>query len=113
MSRLLFAAARGARVQALFFTPTRGWKDVKAFRQDDVYPYRINPDDANLQYGPISTALRREAEEPQHITVFSIPGCLGAYWIPLTDSLHVGAADQLHRSLFLLILSESLADEGL
>jgi hypothetical protein len=59
MSRLLFAAARGARIQALD-------KNLGAILSshaplelsNDKRPYRIHPDDAHLQYGPISTALR-------------------------------------------------------
>ena len=56
MNRLLFAAARGARLQR------------RSSDGDDWLPCftaglaeRIHPDDAHLQYGPISTALREFA----------------------------------------------------
>jgi hypothetical protein len=61
MSRLLHAAARGARIQT---NDRGGWLDAAYiptadYKGDD---FRIHPDDEHLQYGPISTALREMAE---------------------------------------------------
>ena len=56
MSRLLHAAARGARIDVWYQCK---WVSAIAVRTvDDLYNYRIHPADEHLQYGPISTALR-------------------------------------------------------
>jgi hypothetical protein len=110
MSRLLFAAARGARI---------GWQTLSgqwcaAFNLLDVQSeggrvaYRIHPDDEHLQYGPISTALREMAEDYS--------------WNPSWEHrvAHAAADDfavKFHGEpdypLFYLILAEALADEGM
>lgn len=113
MSRLLFAAARGARVQRLMQCPHR-WENyqlVAPLRASDVD--RIHPDDEHLQYGPISTALRRNAEDPPRITDGLWPvekNYLNVY--KYSDEMYVWA-DDLHKSLMLLLVAEALADEGL
>ncbi len=108
MSRLLFAAARGARVQT--WVGALEWREEfrVAISNADQYWVRIHPDDAHLQYGPISTALRNDA--------------LG---LPLTETcwfknlaLHSdGDSNTIttpsERSIFLLLMAEALADEGL
>ncbi len=113
MSRLLFAAARGARI---------GWQTLSgqwcaAFNLLDVQSeggkvaYRIHPNDEHLQYGPISTALREMAEDPK-------------YNSSLENFLAQSAANEFTESfysrrvepdypLFYLILAEFLADEGM
>ena len=106
MSRLLFAAARGARVQT--WAGVLGWRSTNLFgpwSYDDGD--RIHPDDEHLQYGPISTALRD-----------------GALGLPLTDTcwfskLLLHTDGDLHtlppfdRYIFLLLMAEALADEGM
>jgi hypothetical protein len=57
MSRLLFAAARGARIEYKLWG-TDKWAEKEAWGLSDTTEYRIHPKDAHLQYGPISTALR-------------------------------------------------------
>ena len=88
-----FAAARGARIQ-IFVAETR-----------------IHPDDAHLQYGPISTALREMAADDS--------------WNPNSyQVLAVAAANEFKEyfdsrqgepdyPLFYLFLAEFLADEGM
>lgn len=110
MSRLLFAAARGARIQTL--AGTLGWRDTDLF---GPWSYdegdRIHPDDAHLQYGPISTALREMAEDYgwksswEHFLANSAANEFTEFF----DSRH-GEPDY---PLFYLILAECLADEGL
>ena len=112
MSRLLFAAARRARVQReqqlITGTGTKTrWDDVPIqWGLDDEL--RIHPDDAHLQYGPISTALREMAEDYS--------------WNPSWEHrvAHAAADDfavKFHGEpdypLFYLILAEALADSGL
>ena len=113
MSRLLHAAARGARIQMMY---QRGWMPAVAVRTDDMYKYRIHPADAHLQYGPISTALREMA--------------INDLWYPpswqislaITVSLDVtrefsellfSRRENEDYPLFYLFLAEFLADEGM
>lgn len=111
MSRLLFAAARGARIQ--LFNKWRGKWDtvgmVTIAAQGDTF--RIHPEDAHLGYGPVSTALRKQSESDVPASL-DIP-YIGSYWSFTVEEANAFNSDQLHRSLFLLILAESLADEGL
>jgi hypothetical protein len=107
MSRLLHAAARGARI---------GWYLEGEFHPALSLPYlqsnpdlhEIHPDDAHLQYGPISTALR---------DVALTNDCDGAD-IPyievtlLSEEGHFNSTEE-QRCVFLLILAEALADSGL
>lgn len=88
--RQMFAAARGARIQ-IFVSETR-----------------IHPEDVHLQYGPVSTLLREMAltgdcdgaDIPYiRITLLTEEG----YWKSTEDQ----------QCVFLLILAEALADEGM
>ena len=115
-NRLLFAAARGAWIQRLWFKlkdEPYNWElsRVVMLHHESDYDSRIHPDDEHLQYGPISTALREMATgdyEPS-VYVFAASG-IANY---LDHRWQYRWEDTLHRSLFLLILSECLADEGL
>ena len=112
MSRLLFAAARGARI---------GWEHAGEWYSAMsmcIGPSKadngtIHPDDAHLQYGPISTALREMAEEPPRTTDAIWPverNYLNVY--KYSDEMYMWA-DDLHKSLMLLLVAETLADEGM
>ena len=105
MSRLLHAAARGARVQT--WAGVLGWRStIGPWSYDDGD--RIHPDDAHLAYGPISTALREMTltgafeEYVAPYIVFRIEREVG-YWCSTEEQ----------RIVFLLILAEALADEGM
>ena len=115
MSRLLFAAARGARVEYLQtegLMQNWGWKSLHGPSVDLLlaFPdsYRIHPDDEHLQYGPISTALR-EVALTGDCDDADIP------YIRITMLKEDGYSDSTEdqRCVFLLILAEALADEGL
>jgi hypothetical protein len=115
MSRLLHAAARGARIQVMI--DFNEWYDHNnpTIRGICDYPasHRIHPDDEALQYGPISTALREMAILPApSFDGIELPhgyfSCLQNYWYQYGE-----CTEELTRSLFLLILAESLADIGL
>jgi hypothetical protein len=114
MSRLLFAAARGARIQ--YRSPIdRNWKE-SAFRLwPDLHDcktadslYRIHPNDEHLAYGPISTALR-EVALTRNFKDSDIPYVRvefereDGYW----------SSTEEQRRVFCLILAEALADDGL
>lgn len=121
MSRLLHAAARGARLQVKDYYATRKWVTVDIRPSADSRPdeWRIHPGDAHLQYGPISSALRRMAGDDDE-DVFSadeIPDwalriaelsivCGG--W--MTSWFHQSPDE---RRTALCVMAEALADEGL
>ena len=98
------------------------WVDVQtlAHGHNTFYDYRIHPDDAHLAYGPISTALREAATQEIDylqdatdvyggavIKDYENYGELGYCWDRARNST------TMHKSLFLLILAEALADSGL
>ena len=119
MSRLLFAAARGARLQFYGqYGDSHTWAEITRIPLDEAHRvyYRIHPDDAHLQYGPVSTALRGAAakdfsvyEEHHKVYTYAAFEMADVY----EASWNKKYEDELHRSLFLLILAEALADEGL
>ena len=111
MSRLLFAAARGARIQARLFEFDE-WANSPGFRFKNLEAYRIHPDDEHLQYGPISSALRERAEWGGYPTT-GLPYTEGYFNFQGDEHWEFDTTNALHRSLFLLILAEALADEGL
>ena len=109
MSRLLFAAARGARIQSRWVDGTQ-WQTTSQFMfVDGMRHYRIHPDDAHLQYGPISTALREMAADnswnPNSYRVLAVAAA-NEFQVYLG-----GVRDDY--PLFYLILAEALADEGM
>lgn len=113
MSRLLFAAARGARLQAL--DGNLGWilsSHAPLELSNAKRPYRIHPDDAHLEYGPISRALRDLAMQGMVMEITTDWEFVARYYFTSIAWEKV-PNDIEHRSLFLLILAESLADSGL
>lgn len=111
MSRLLFAAARGARIQSRWVKGTQ-WQTTGQFVfVDGMRYYRVHPDDAHLAYGPISTALREMAENFKYDSSwehFLANGAANEF----TEyfSYRDGEPDY---PLFYLFLAEALADEGM
>jgi hypothetical protein len=120
MSRLLFAAARGARIQYEHIEGAGDWTQagyVNLVPEQGIVR-RIHPDDVHLQYGPISTALREAAGNKYDLksSVFSkmaMQACFatGYDWTWMHDWER--GKDKMTRSLFLLILAEALADKGM
>ena len=111
MSRLLFAASRGARVQVQL-GPDRGWINSTQLTWHDDCVYRIHPDQLEFQYGPISTALREMAASGKAPATLSGLLAREAYeyeWV----YPEAGEDHDNYTCLFLLILAEALADEGL
>tara|TARA_R110000868_G_scaffold66293_1_gene197547 strand:+ start:484 stop:840 length:357 start_codon:yes stop_codon:yes gene_type:complete len=118
MSRLLFAAARGARIED---DGVGAWSESRFVHLiGSDWEWRIHPDDAHLQYGPVSTALRDCDGDFQwnQIDWDDMPN------LAIESAIVAGYAnnmmqewrqnkDRLTRSLFLLILAEALADEGM
>ena len=114
MSRLLHAAARGARIQALD-------KNLGAILSshaplelsNDKRPYRIHPDDEHLQYGPISTALRKMAEDARAENQPSWEMGLANFSANNFIDYYDWRWCEPDYPLFYLILAEALADEGM
>lgn len=116
MSRLLFAAARGARIQRL--VTSGAWVNAVDIARHTT-AQRIHPEDAHLQYGPISSALHKMAEDEDNFYFFAdeVP-----YWAlrvaefsivcgGWTDSWRKQTPDE--RRIALCVMAEALADEGL
>lgn len=119
MSRLLFAAARGARILNNKGKPVKYvwvWPEIAI----PDFGVHIHPDDAHLEYGLISTALRKTSQEDINylqdstgvyeqaaIQDYETNNELGFCWD------YAANTTSMHKSLFLLILAECLADEGL
>ena len=107
MSRLLFAAARGARIE--WQTVYGAWKVADDIDVTQSYPQRIHPADEHLQYGPISTALREMAADnswnPNSYRVLAVAAA-NEFQVYLS-----GVRDDY--PLYYLILAEFLADEGM
>ena len=109
MSRLLHAAARGARIGFSLsgkWNPALSLTHLQSKCGQDAY--RIHPDDAHLQYGPISRALREMAEDS------SWNSSWGRYIArAFADEFSDIFGPATNYPLFLLILAECLADEGM
>lgn len=114
MSRLLFAAARGARIEmlecpAIWVSTDR----VPLDPFDTNYMHRrIHPDDEHLQYGPVSTAMLEFAETGKGpYTLMGLMALEAFYyeWV-YPDA---GENSDEYARMFALILAEALADEGL
>ena len=117
INQILMAAARGARIQ---FTGNATWDDTDCIVlgiDPRIVEYRIHPDDEHLRFGPISGALREAAMNPPHSLDEALFAASGKLVVrvegKLNDYLSYGPAPEFHRSLFLLILSEALSEEGL
>ena len=115
MSRLLFAAARGARVQCEeeLLSGKTVWEDTPVqWGMDNEL--RIHPDDAHLQYGSVSTEMRKAAEKLDLYYPDVMVEQFGFFHSNVSDALAFAYSDDdFQRSMFLLILAEALADEGL
>ena len=92
------------------------WKDtvtvVLPNRSAWLTPQRIHPDDEHLQYGPISTALRDAAADADKWDFTGDFGRMAMAYACWHDLNWAWGPDS-GRSLFLLILAEALADEGM
>ena len=108
MSRLLHAAARGARIQSRWVDGTQWQTTCQFMFVDDMRCYRIHPEDAHLEYGPISTALLKLAEDDSWN-----PSEERSLAIAVARQFQVYFGDEPDYPLFYLFLAEFLADEGM
>jgi hypothetical protein len=118
MSRLIFAAARGAKIQRLYYKykdEPQNWESTNALdlRDSYLYDYRIHPDYESFQYGPVSTALREFAETGKDPHTLSSLMAIKALQYECAPYCPFGIKpDTNHLQWFVLILAEKLADEG-
>lgn len=114
MSRLLFATARGARVQREQLKHNAHetwWEDVPIqWGLDDEL--RIHPDDEALQYGPISSALRNFANHGWFPDSLSGLMAEEVFKYEAGYVFHPGVSGE-HLANLALLMAEALADEGL
>jgi hypothetical protein len=109
MSTILLAAARGARIQMWGSTIQKWFEVTDMFIIDDC---RIHPDDEALRFGPISTALRTAAETCKY--PYTGPGLLAETLFNYEwEYPIVLLSDWPHAQMFLLLLAEAIAEEGL
>ena len=117
IQRLKFAWARGARIQmdrCLDSVPQ--WQDTNSPHFGNACNWRIHPDDAHLEYGPISSALRESvlgqgnalAAEAVWIASTLFEDATLPHFYPLCHENGYELVGFLH-----LFLAELLADEGL
>lgn len=110
MSRLLFAAARGARIQYNQYTEhTPVWANTSKWSSICANRLRIHPDDAHLQYGPLSTALRKLAETGLTDDLL-VTATMTEYLYEACSFVRV-KPDKLAN--LALLLAEQVADEGM
>ena len=113
MSRLLHAAARGARIQSRWVDGTQ-WQTTSQFMfVDGMRYYRIHPDDAHLAYGPISTALREMAKHNRSDIRPSWEQGLSNFAANEFTQYFDSRQGEPDYPLFYLFLAEFLADEGM
>ena len=110
MSRLLHAAARGAKIQYMYqIEKEKGWIPAVIVRTDNIYKYRIHPTDVHLAYGPISTELREMAADDSWK-----PGSYRVLAVAAANEFQVYfGGSRENYPLFYLFLAEFLADEGM
>ena len=112
MSRLLHAAARGAKMQTKWVDSGDSWQTTgQLVLVDDMRYYRIHPEDVHLQYGPVSTALREMAEDVVWRGDWAsfLAGSIANEFTEHSYRAQCEPDDQL----FYLFLAEFLADEGM
>ena len=116
MNTILMAAARGARIE--LFGRDLKWHEANAAPlKRHTFPYRIHPDDEHLRFGPISSALREMAKTPKQkmfVGLTKLPHTGFMVEHETWEEVHeLAGYSEIEHSLFLLILSEALAEEGL
>lgn len=131
--RLKFAWARGARVQSkdLFLLEWATYAKNKTppfwlGEEREEFELRIHPDDAHLQYGPVSMAFRDmalftdNAELPEEVELFM--DLAGSNWVlgTLSEALPLSTEDIVaaeQNDILIdwtrLLFAEYLADLGL
>ena len=115
---LLHAAARGAKLEVDLqsgYGWESNWQQYMPVKGDG-FKWRIRSKDSHLRYGPIGSVLAKKATNPpRYIDSFADIG-LNSFCIAISDPefrQYQDCRNQLTRSLFLLLVAESLIEDGL
>jgi len=123
IERMKFAYARGASIQWYEAADDRWNSYSLAPRWEDAergQPHRIRPDHAHLEYGPLSSELRRRAIEDDfsetavdwYDNLVKLPLWRGVWaHIRFQEGIHLAATEA--GRMHMLFLAETPADEGL
>lgn len=112
--RLKFAFARGARIQ--WHSGADGWLRAAPPTWLSEFTHRIHPDDAHLEYGPLSSTIREEIINGIQLHTIS------DFYVMATDiateliggrDVYVHCVEPLDFQMVDMLLAEVLADEGL
>ncbi len=109
LQRLKFAYARGARIECQGYDTH--WYGAKAPAWNSRYCYRIHPDDAHLEYGELSTALRERTAMQYTARTVAKTLFLMVDEIGSVDFFEFG--NWFLSDLWDDICAEALADEGM
>lgn len=110
--RLLVAASRGARVQTPYGADGN-WHTTSIIYTLSQELHRLHPDDIELQYGPVSTELRRRAAvDDQRIMVPPEVFMADVWWHYCRGTKDVLPGSET-GSWLCLFAAELAADEGL
>ena len=118
MSRLLFAAARGAQIQRAHFITPDEWEPARLIWAstpvESNYDYRIHPEDEHLQYGPVSTALRNSVLGLPVNHAYNSENMMQHFlrWGHTMGCPSIGDWKE-QNDTYKLFMAEALADEGL
>ena len=116
-TRLKFSEARGARIQ--YLSPYREdmdsprWRDISNPRGDPLNTYRIHPEDAHLEYGPISSALRDDVLFEENRLDYSPYSEMAWKWINEYMMNFGELPDSDTVRFFALSVAEYFADMGI
>lgn len=111
--RLLFAAGRGARVQTTYGAGG-GWRNTGVLYTYSPELQRIHPEDTHLQYGPISTELRRRASDDHHFELLTPYAWIADTWVHYCKGVGTITYGEKGSYLWLCAFAAELAaDEGM
>lgn len=112
IQRLKFAWARGARLQAFYKDDPYWWDMHIPVFSKDAKAFRTHPDDAHLEYGTLSSALRNTVINGVTAVAFlPATGAVASLFPELQNEWWDLSGDA--RLMQFLFIAELLADEGL
>lgn len=114
IQRLKFAWARGARIQSFSKLYERWFElDFHTMEDSDWVKHRVHPDDAHLEYGPISSALR-DGVLFKGIQEYNPYRIMGITWLQeYAYVFNCSSSSHEEIGMFALFTAEFLADKGL
>lgn len=117
IQRLKFASARGARIQFREFGIWYVLRSIELIELRPDFQYRVHPDDAHLEYGPISSMLIKAIQQQTlnfDEDVLAIQAGTHSFRLMTWREERTedrGTMDD--QGMYCLFVAEYLADEGL